>query len=192
MIYQFVVTLKNRHTRYLDIIGFLLSALSVMFFVLEMTTTKTLSFAYLAGTIFIVGFLVWNLYQSQIKKKKVYYNRALLIAALVWMKMPYFQWLLFVFLILALLEHQAKYATEIGFGDKEIVINSFPKKRYRWTHFTNIILKDGLLTMDFANNRIFQKEVLDDEEDDAEEEEFNQFCARQLALSKKSTPVWNN
>jgi hypothetical protein len=103
-----------------------------------------------------------------------------LIAALVWMKMPYFQWLVFVFIILALLEYQAKYAIEIGFADNEIVFNSLFKKRYNWSAFSNIVLKDGLLTLDFTNNRILQREIEDDEEDDADEDEFNEYCRRQL------------
>ncbi len=75
----------------------------------------------------MLGIVIYNLTQ-QAKKRKVYYSRALLIAALVWMKMPYLQWLLFLFIILALLEYQAKYAIEIGFADNEIVINSLFKK----------------------------------------------------------------
>ena len=95
--------------------------------------------------------------------------------------MPYFQWLSFVFIILALLEYQAKYAIEIGFTDHEIRFNTFIKRRYSWSDFTNIILKDGIITLDFANNKILQREIEDDEEeDDADEEEFNGYCREQL------------
>jgi hypothetical protein len=35
--------------------------------------------------------------------------------------------------------------------------------------------------MDFKDNRLFQKEVVDDEEeDDADEEEFNDYCRARL------------
>jgi len=181
MIYPYVVTLKNQQTRYLDMLGLLLSLVSVLFFVRVMINSTHVGLAYLLGSIFIVGVLAWNLYQSKIKKKKVYYSRALLIAALVWMKMPFYQWLSFVFIILALLEYQAKYSIEIGFSEKEVVWNSFFKKKYAWSQFSNIVLKDGLLTLDFSNNKVVQREVEDDEEDDADEEEFNNFCRNQLA-----------
>ena len=124
--------------------------------------------------------LAWNVFQTFVKKKKVYYSRALLIAALVWMKMPYYQWLCFAFIILALLEYQAKYAIEIGFSDTEIKINSLLKKKYHWSDFNNIVLKDGLLTLDFANNKVLQREVEDDEDDEADEDEFNDYCKKQL------------
>jgi hypothetical protein len=179
MVYQYVVTLKNQSHRYLDILGLILSIVSVVCFTMELLRSDNVSLAYLIGAVAVLGFIVFNLTQ-QAKKRKVYYSRALLLAGLVWMKMPYFSWLLFVFIILALLEYQAKYAIEIGFSDNEIVINSLFKKSYNWTQFNNIVLKDGLLTLDFANNRIFQREVEDDEEDDADEDEFNEYCNHQL------------
>ncbi|MFT3823616.1 MAG: hypothetical protein QM731_06825 [Chitinophagaceae bacterium] len=180
MVYKYVVTLRNQHSRSIDILGILLSAFSVLLFTREMLVAHTPSLAYLFGVIFIIAVLAWNLYQAR-KGKKVYYSRALLIAALVWMKMPYFQWLLFVYIALAFLEYQAKSALEIGFTDEEVVVNSLFKRRYLWKQFNNIVLKDGLLTLDFTNNRILQREVEDDEEDDADEDEFNDYCRQQLA-----------
>ena len=90
-------------------------------------------------------------------------------------------WLSFLFIILALLEYQAKFSVEIGFSDNEIKFNTFFKKKYRWSDFTNIVLKDGLLTLDFANNKILQREIEEDDEDEADENEFNDYCQKQLA-----------
>lgn len=179
MVYQYVVSLKNQHSRTIDIFGILLSAGSVVFFVWELILQQHISVAYLLGAVFVTGVLVYNIWMSA-KGRKVYYSRALLIAALVWMKMPYLQWLSFLFIILALLEYQAKYSLEIGFTDNQVVINSLFKKRYGWDQFNNIILKDGLITLDFVNNKILQREVVDDEDDEADEEEFNQYCQAQL------------
>ena len=182
MIYQYVFVLKNQNTKYINILGFLLALLSTVFFVKELLQPGQTGFVYLVGVLFIIGVLIWNVYHSVYKGKKVYYSRALLIAALVWMKMPYYQWLTFVFIILALLEYQAKFAVEIGFSDNEIKFNTLFKKRYQWSDFSNIVLKDGLLTLDFANNKIFQREIDDDDDDDdADEKEFNDYCQRQLA-----------
>ncbi len=185
MVYQYVVTLKNQTHRYLDILGLILSVVSVVCFSFELLRSDNVSLAYLIGVVAVLGFIIFNLTQ-QAKKRKVYYSRALLLAGLVWIKMPYCSWLLFVFIVLALLEYQAKYSIEIGFSDNEIVVNSLFKKRYNWEQFNNIVLKDGLLTLDFANNRVLQREVEDDEEDDADEDEFNDYCRMQLkAVSQK-------
>ena len=167
-------------------LGLLLSIFSVACFTLQLISSHNVSVAYLLGSVAVLGIVIYNGTQ-QVKKRKVYYSRALLIAALVWMKMPYFQWLVFLFIILALLEYQAKYSIEIGFSDNEIVINSLFKKRYNWASFSNIVLKDGILTLDFTNNRILQREVEDDEDDDADEDEFNDYCKKQLAKSGLSS-----
>jgi len=183
MVYQYVVVLKNQHNRFIDLLGIILSLFSVACFLNVLITTGQLSIAYLAGSIIIVIILAWNFY-STYKKRKVYYSRSLLIAALVWMKMPYAQWLTFVFIILALLEYQAKHSLEIGFSEIEVVINSLFRKRYSWKQFTNVMLKDDLLTLDFTNNRILQREVEDEEDYEADEKEFNDWCSKQLAKAQ--------
>src|SRR5690348_18432514 len=104
MVYQYVVTLKNQSNRYIDLLGLLLSIFSTICFVLELIRSSNVIVAPLIGAVAVPGFVIWNLVLAA-KKHKVYYSRALLIAALVWMKMPYFQWLAFVFIILALLEY---------------------------------------------------------------------------------------
>ena len=81
------------------------------------------------------------------------------------------------------MEYQAKYPLEIGFSDEEILRNTLFKKKYRWSDLNNVILKDGLLTMDFKNNKLFQKEALDEEEMDADEAEFNTYCQKRLSDS---------
>jgi hypothetical protein len=179
MVYQYVVVLKNQHNRYIDVLGIILSLFSVVCFTNELLVEPGTNVACLLGSIIILLVLAWNIWQSS-KKKKVYYSRSLLIAALVWMKMPYFNWLLFVFIILAFLEYQAKYAIEIGFSDNEIIINTLFKKKYQWKQFSNIILKDDILTLDFTNNRIIQRQIEDDEDYEADEEEFNAYCRERL------------
>lgn len=184
MIYPYVVTLKNQQTKYLDVLGFLLSVISVMFFVRASMNGDAVKGGYVLGSLFIAGVLIYNIYQSRVRGKKVYYNRALLIAALVWMKTPKFEWLCLVFIVLALLEHQAKYSVEIGFSENGILINTLLKKRYKWNDFNNIVLKDGIITLDFVNNKVLQREVEDDDDDDADEDEFNEYCRQQLRSAK--------
>lgn len=186
MVYKYVVVLKNWQYRYIDLLGLLLSILSAVAFARELTLSGKVSVAYLVGLVFVVGVVIYNLIQSR-RKRKVYYSRALLIAALVWMKMPYLQWLAFVFIILGLLEYQAKYAVEIGFGDDRVVINYMFKKVYSWDQFNNIVLKDGLITLDFTNNRVLQREIEeDDEEDEADENELNEYCRSRMEFFRAS------
>ena len=121
----------------------------------------------------------WNLYRRYKDQEQIYYSKALLIAGLVWTRMPYFEWLVIIFALLAVLEYQAKLAPEIGFSAEYVVFNKLFKKKYDWKEIDNVILKDGLLTVDFKNNRLFQKEI-DSGENEASEQEFNNWCLVQL------------
>jgi hypothetical protein len=87
---------------------------------------------------------------------------------------------------MAVLERYALLSPEIGFSRDHIRFNGWPEKKYAWSEFSNILLKDGILTMDFMNNKLFQKETDDavDPDYDGSEDEFNQFCRDQLALAK--------
>ena len=55
----------------------------------------------------------------------------------------------------------------------------FYEKRLNWTEIKNIILKDRLLTVDFASNKLIQSEI-DEESFGIDEKIFNCFCAEQL------------
>jgi len=182
--FPYVVILKNATDRPFTILAILLNLASMVFFIREnflpgnFHLIRTLAIAVLAGM------MVWNYVQMR-RRKKVYYNQAYLVTGLLWMGMPYLQWLFIPFILLAVLEHQVKFPLEIGFSETQVVFNTLFKKKYKWDQLTNVMLRDGLLTMDFANNRLLQREVEDDEdEDDTSEEEFNLFCKQQIKKNR--------
>lgn len=63
------------------------------------------------------------------------------------------------------------------FGRGFVSKTNFPKKDFTWEAFTNVMLKDGLLTLDFKNNRLMQAPV----ENEVSEQQFNAFAGEQLA-----------
>ncbi len=50
---------------------------------------------------------------------------------------------------------------------------------YKWADMSNVVLKDGILTLDFKSNKIFQSEV-EENETPVDEKEFNRFCTEQI------------
>lgn len=185
-IYTYIIVLRNETSRYVNWIGFLLSVGSALLFLREMVIRGEIIIPYLLGVLFIAGLLLWNLFVSLRTDREIYYSKAMLISALVWMKMPYAQWLVFVFPVLALLEYQAKMAAEVGFSDEHVVFNRLFRKKYSWKDIEHVILKDGLLTINFRNNRFFQKEI-DEGENEASEAEFNNWCAERLGYANQYT-----
>lgn len=59
---------------------------------------------------------------------------------------------------------------------------NFPKAVYEWNQFTNLMLKDKILTLDFRNNKLMQLET---EREEIDEASFNQFAKQQLALQNE-------
>lgn len=146
-------------------------------FAREMVFRNMVIMPYLLGIIFVGGLLIWNAFLYYRTDREIYYSKALLIAGLVWTRMPYFQWLVAVFAFLALLEYQAKKPAEIGFAEDHIMLNKLFRKKIAWSEIDNVVLKDGVITIDFRNNRLLQREI-DQGENEASEQEFNEWVSK--------------
>ena len=186
MRYRYVVILKKESQRITDVLSVLLCMLSVIGFSVNAFRSEHLLEVTLL-LVLAISLLIGIPIQLLIVRKRgiqVRYRYWLLLAALGWSGLTSVHWIGAVFLVLAFLEYQTKRPLEIGFHDDYVVINSLIKRRFDWSDFNNVILRDGLLTLDFSNNRLIQKEVADDEdEDDADEEEFNAFCRARLGAA---------
>jgi hypothetical protein len=66
---------------------------------------------------------------------------------------------------------------EIVVSAKNIIYPSFPSRLIEWKELQNIIIRDGILTIDFKNNKLLQAEL----ELPFNEKKFNEFCQEQLA-----------
>ncbi len=182
MRYDFVVIIRRDLDRRAELAGFCLLFFSFIGFLLSwirsdfvLTALAPFSLAMLAG-------LVINGIRAR-KKKDIRFHYWLLAAAAGWAFMPYAQWILVIFLLFAFGESQARKPLEIGFAAEAVFVTSFLKRRIAWRELQSVILKDGLLTLDFKNNRLLQREVPEDGARGVSEDEFNVFCRQQLALT---------
>ena len=62
----------------------------------------------------------------------------------------------------------------VSVSQEGISYPSFPVRNYDWRSFQNVILKDGLLTLDFNNNKIVQAPISASEA--VNERLFNDYC----------------
>lgn len=69
------------------------------------------------------------------------------------------------------------------FTDK-ILFPSFPARSIQWKSLNNSLLKDGLLTIDFKNDKVIQQ-LIDESKTSVDEKEFNEFCKQQLIISNQ-------
>jgi hypothetical protein len=183
MRYQYVVTLKRESERATNLLSFFMCLLSGIAFLFAAFRDEKIFWLLLPlGILLIIGAIFQDI-STRRGRRGIQYRYLLVLSALGWIGMPVLPWLGVFFVILAFLEYQTKRPLEIGFDSDRVVINTLIRRQYDWSAFSNVVLRDGLLTIDFKNNRLLQKEVQDDEEDedDADEQEFNDYCRSRLA-----------
>lgn len=193
MRYQYVVILKKKSERASDSLSILLCLFSAISFLLSALNDIRTSALHLPSSdllsaglalLLIIG-VAFNVIARIKGRQGLRYRYWLLAAAIGWIGTTSVPWVGAFFFLLAFLEYQAKRPLEIGFDQDCVVMNTLIKRRFDWSMFDNVILKDGLLTLDFKDNHLLQREVADDEEeDDADEEEFNAFCRERLRSIK--------
>lgn len=93
-------------------------------------------------------------------------------------------WAGLLYLMLTLFYVVAQRELKIEVKKEQICYPSFPKLIIRWNELNNLILKDGLLTIDFKNDKIIQQ-YPDLKISPVNEQEFNEFCSRQLAVNSQ-------
>ncbi len=179
--YDYIIILKKKSNSKVDGISQLMLLLSIIAFIGSAYANPANSMKPLLISVLILGWWIFCNLQKR-KGTAPSYRLALLFAAIGW----YFQkegiWISLIYLMAAVLEKQVKFPQEIAFDELEIVQNSFPKKRNSWDEVNNVILKDGLLTIDLKNNHLIQKEV-DAEVTEQVEKEFNEFATEQIKKS---------
>lgn len=182
MVYDYLITLKKRDYRTADQISQLMYVFAL------------LTFAYFyyyhpkTGAVYLfIGaavFLSWA--YSMIKKSKkgeALFRLGLFICALGWVLGPERNaWMAALYVIAGLLEKQVKFPVEIGFAENEVSFNSLPRKVLQWDEIKNVMIKDGLITIDQKNNKLYQKEIEGYVTPDVEKE-FNDFAQRCLVAA---------
>jgi hypothetical protein len=177
--FDYVITLRRPDAVLFNFISQLMLFLSLLAFVYTaIYAPKPFGYYFVIISILLVGTWLYARFFS--RSEYVSYKIPLVIAALGWMYEAGVYKLVAVLLGVAfLLEKQVKFAEEIGFDNDGLTFNSFPSKFYKWSDLANVVLKDGLITVDFKNNKILQKE-LDSDVSGNLEKEFNEFCSRKL------------
>ena len=175
---QFELGLKdNRQKRYLQFLLFSILLNITLFSWLSLTAIHLLALT--TGMILSIAMLIihvtkkWN----NLNFTPHYYLIILLICWLFALELiPALLNLIFIFSALYLHKKISVSVDSTG-----IIIHSFPKKIFAWQDADNVLIKDGLMTIDLLNNKIFQLAVDDNL---VNENDFNDFCRHQILKQK--------
>ena len=127
-----------------------------------------------AGIMVLLAYFV----NKDLRKKESVFILGCICLASYWALNGYW-WIGLIVLTLFILYTISKRELRIHVRTIEIIYPSFPKRIIDWSQLSNVIFKDGILTIDFKNNRIIQHYV-DETNTTVDEKEFNEFCKDQL------------
>jgi hypothetical protein len=178
---DYVVSLPNTKAKFYDTMGWLL-------IIIHLTAFSTLAYYVsnagqrgyaLVGILLIAIPLVFEWFFRKPHQKSTVIQSALTSGTLVWLLFLHYYTIGFFSLALTLLFYIARRDMKVLVNKERIEYPSFPPRKIKWTELNNIILKDGLLTIDFKNNKLIQQLI--DENTQVNETGFNQYCQEQLA-----------
>jgi hypothetical protein len=167
-------------------------------FALLIIILNCIAFSYLAVTrsetrFWCIGVVNWILalfiIQHFAKKRGKEFNAKagatlVIIAAYLTLK---FWWPAAIISVLAILYIISIRRFIVSVAATQIIYPSYPKKTIQWNELNNIIMKDGLLTLDFKNNKLIQVLVSKDKNNkEIDERNFNDFCRKQLSAASGS------
>ena len=161
------------------ITGILLSLLGCIIFFARWRSDFQTDYADLIFAFLIAGGLIHNFAFSARQIYQVPHRFFFIVIAVGLSLFPPFNILCVPYLILALIERRFNAKPSVLFSEKGVTISGWRKLFYEWNSFESVVLKDDLLTLDFTNNRLLQKEIVPGSPVD--ESDFNDWVSKQIA-----------
>lgn len=184
MNYDYIIVLRRPNYLLIDLVSrfMLMIAIAILGYTVFWIPFTWFSMYLLILIAGIAGWWVYCTIQAN-KGGTPFYRLGLLFATIGLGSLFQVHWITFLYFLAVVSEKQVKFPQEIAFHDQGIVVNSLPKKRYGWQEISNVVLKDGILTIDLKNNKLIQKEI-ESTSSAKEEQEFNEFCRARLKAER--------
>ncbi len=178
---QFEITLKNEKIKSYNRISWIIICiyLLVLLYMSLFSTDKNILSGSIATLIMLsfLFFLKYYLHKTN-RKWKIGAETFFFLLMIGWISTQQY-WLSIIPGIFFILSGITARKFIAFFSAEKITYPSFPLKTIYWNELTNAILKDGLLTIDFKNDKFIQQ-FIDDTKTAINEQEFNDFCRQQL------------
>jgi hypothetical protein len=182
---EYVIKLPNTKVKFYDMMGWMLiiinlTAFCTLLFYLDSLQERAYASFGILVTIINFGF-EWLFRKPHHKSTAI--QSSLLYYAIIWLLFFHFYIIGAISLALVLLYYIAKRELNVLVSKERIEYPSFPPRKISWRLLNNVVLKDGLLTIDFRNNKLIQQLI--DENNNINEAEFNAYCREQLPVGNK-------
>jgi len=177
---KYVIILKNRKLKTYTLISWLIIGLNFLAFlylgISGYAGAKNLPL-YAAGLLFVIFLFRFISKRETVENDCL--NLSFSVAIIAWIILQFY-WAAVIIFILFLFEDISRRKLTVLVFEDRIVYPSFPKRIIEWKELNNMILKDGLLTIDLKSDKLFQNEILSP----TSEIDFNEFCEVQIGVLK--------
>lgn len=182
---QFQIILKNEKIRFYNQISWIIIFIHIVIFIYfsffaEDKRVQTGSIASL--TLIFLFFLLRFFLKKKNFKWYPGFTAFYSLLMVSWVSVGYY-WIAFIPGIFDILTAIVCRKLVSTFSKSKIIYPSFPIKTFEWEKLNNVILKDGLLTIDLKNNKLIQQ-YIEESKTSIDEKEFNDFCSEQLKVNK--------
>lgn len=186
--YQYLITIKKPESQKADAVTLLMLLPATVFFLyVAVVQWYSMEQPVAAFYFWLSAFIVlWSMYRYVSARRNhgiAFYRWALLAAAIGWWLAPVSNyWLAGLFAMAAFMEQRVKIPQELGVDESGIAFNTLPAREYSWKDINHLLLKEGILTVDYKNNKLYQHTIESEISADLENE-FNRYCESKLAAA---------
>jgi hypothetical protein len=174
---QFEIIIKNEKTRFYNKIALinLLLNFILFFFLLFYDEFQLIGLSsILALGLYLL--LRWYVLKKQ-QATQFFDEFVFFIPAMCWFGFRSYA-LMIILVILGFLFKFSMQKIRFVFTRQNVMKTNFPKKEYDWNLFSNVMLRDNILTLDFKNNKLIQVEIEDPEKINSVD--FNEFAESKI------------
>ena len=185
---KFELVLKNEKRGLYNKITLFILILNFIFFIYGAIVTNQQAERkwYIFGVVVILLNVIINWYRNRkFSFGQEAYSGAYAAVIFSWILLKNY-WLALAHLILLLLYLSANRNKIIRFMAAHIYLPGRSGKKIEWKNVSNVVLKDGILSIDFKNNRLMQAPILENWTRE-EEQAFNAFCYDQINIRAHTT-----
>ena len=179
---KYEIVLQNKKTKIYSTISWLIITFNFISFIYTgiSGSAKNTLYPFAGAAVLLILFILQPLSKKAKDKNKFILFFGFIIATSLLMR---FYWPSVINALLYVFYTISTRRLTVVISEADIIYPSFPKKTIGWSDLNNIILKDGLLTIDFKTNKLAQAEVIQNDNDSAiNEQEFNDFCKSHLTI----------
>jgi hypothetical protein len=190
---DYIIELKKPSYLIADLVSRLMLMIAIAVFGYAVFLVRSINWYTIVMSLLVIG-MIASWIQCTVKHKRgeiPYYRLGLLLATIGWVIAQRHGgplWIPILYAVATLAEKQVKFPQEIAFNEDGVIINTIPKREYAWSALSNVVLKDNILTVDFKNNKLIQKEI-ESSASVKEEQEFNEFCRNMLNAKGAKQPA---